>query len=113
MQFSIHAETDLNMILFRADMNVTGCFANSLGKDGIREANDRCTFGHIQQGADLDIFGGSFCFRHCLFGILHGLHIFQGSADSRQCAVNTADQLIKLLFGANNGFHFGVCKHFD
>ena len=87
MQLAVQSKTHLNIIFFRADMNVAGSFADALGKNRIDQPNHRCLFGHALQRADLDIVeGGGFIDG---FIDLHFFHVFEHASDSGEGTVNS------------------------
>ena len=92
-------------------MNVAGAFADALGKNRIHQPNHRGLFGHALQRADLDIIkSGGFLGGFVDF---HFFHVFEHAPDAGEGSVNGGQQLVEMLFGADDRFNFTVGIYFD
>jgi hypothetical protein len=111
VQLAVQSKAHLDIIFFRADVDVAGPFADALRKYRIHQPDNRCFFGHALQRADLDIVKrGGFI---GAFVDLHLFHVFEHAPDAGESPVNGGQQLVEMLFGANDRFNFAVGVHFD
>ncbi len=111
MQLSIYPEPDLYVVFFRTDMQITGTFTYTLGKDWIYKTNNRCFLGHSLKWTDFYIFC-NFCFVGFLI-ILHFFHIFKDTANTGIGTVKSRMELIEILLGTNNRFNFAISIDFN
>ena len=112
MEFTVHPETYLRIVLFRADVNIAGPLANPLRKYRINQADHGRFLGHPLQGTHLDIFGRLRLFTFFVV-VLHIFHVFQDATDAGIGTIKRTEKLVEFLFGANDGFHLIVSRNFN
>ncbi len=111
MQFAVYPEAHLHVLFLRTDMDIAAALANTLGENGVYQAHDRRFFSHSLQRADFDIIQAG-CFVGALINF-HFFHVFQNAADTGIGTVSGRQQLVEVLFSANDRFNFTVGIHFN